>query len=1102
MIIFGCASCQKKLSVKDELAGHKVQCPGCGQVTLVPRPAVAPSVVSPQTVPSVSLDQGPRNVPPAQPSLPDLPTAPPPSFSDVTEAPLAGQSERPTSLTDFLAPPQAADELGRLGGFRILKVLGHGGMGVVFQGEDPRLGRKVAIKAMLPHLAGSKSAQQRFLREARTAAALEHDHIVPILQVGEDRGAPFIVMPFLKGEPLDKRLQREGKLAVAEILRIGREVAKGLDAAHRAGLIHRDIKPANLWLEAPEGRVKILDFGLARVTQGEQHLTQSGAILGTPSYMAPEQAQTTDIDARADLFSLGVVLYRFCTGVLPFRGHDTMSTLLGLATHHPAPPKASNPGIPQALSDLVMQLLAKDPAARPASAAQVISALQAIEKRLAEVPTATIAAAPAVAPSPFAGFGSTGTIIAPVGKPGRSARPDRPAAPASKGHMPLLVALGGLVAAVVVLAVIVLWPRSSASVSGEGDRAPVLTAAGAEDPLPKTFTNRLAMEFVLVPRGKAWLGGGGGKPGTSEVAIPYDFYLGKYEVTQEDWQKVMGNNPSYYSRTGLYAGPKIVADVADADLKRFPVEYITWDDAQLFLKALNVLDKQAGWVYRLPTEGEWEYACRGGPMTDPAESAFHFSLEKPANVLLPSQASFGEHKGTKRPCKVGSYPPNRLGLFDMHGNVREWCADVLVADDGTPRRPLRGGCFGDNADWCRATSRHLDAPSRRSLDCTSYGMRVARVPAGRQGALVKAPPDGPPPPQPPAAEFFATVKKVEFSKDGATLRINKGTTKQPAQDETLAVDEKVKVVELTRKVLGRKVKLNTGDPLDGGLKHAVFTSQARCQLVTNDKELVTEIRVFLTGFGRRPKNEDPLERPAGKTLTYTNRLAMEFVLVPRGKAWLGGVGGKVGNQEVDIPYDFYLGKYEVTQEQWEKIMGPGTNPSRFARSDQSKEVDWKRFPVENVSWNDCQQLVKRLNELAKRNGEPPGWVYRLPKETEWEYACRGGPGLTKADYGFDFYLDVLTNTPPTGKVSCQETGLGRPRPVGCNPPNRLGLYDMHGNVWEWCDDVLGGEFPVVFRGGSWSIPVKECRATDQVRYHMSTHFNDIGCRLARVPVGK
>src|SRR5262249_29089717 len=187
----------------------------------------------------------------------------------------AGAGER--ELCHLLAPPRAPGELGRLGPYRVLEVLGVGGMGVVFRAEDPELARPVALKAMLPAAAARDSSRQRFLREARAAAAIKHDHIVAVYQVGEDRGVPFLAMEFLEGEPLDVRLAREGTLPAAEVLRLGREIALGLAAAHKRGLIHRDIKPANIWLEAETGRAKILDFGLARAAGGEEaQLTQPG----------------------------------------------------------------------------------------------------------------------------------------------------------------------------------------------------------------------------------------------------------------------------------------------------------------------------------------------------------------------------------------------------------------------------------------------------------------------------------------------------------------------------------------------------------------------------------------------------------------------------------------------------------------------------------------------------------------------------------------------------------------------------------------------------------------------------------------------------------
>jgi serine/threonine protein kinase len=279
---------------------------------------------------------------------------------------------------DFLAPAQAPDELGRLGGYRVLKVLGAGGMGVVFQAEDAQLRRLVALKAMKPALGGSAS-RQRFLREARATAALCNDHIVAIHQVGEERGVPYLAMPLLQGEMLDDLVKREGKLAIPEVLRIGREIAEGLAAAHERGLIHRDIKPSNIWLESPHARVKILDFGLAR-GPGDAHLTQTGAILGTPAYMAPEQARGETVDHRGDIFSLGCVLYRLCVGEPPFKGKDATSVLLALVTIQPKPPRQVNPTVPAALDALIMRLLAKDLGDRPQSARAVIEAIASLER--------------------------------------------------------------------------------------------------------------------------------------------------------------------------------------------------------------------------------------------------------------------------------------------------------------------------------------------------------------------------------------------------------------------------------------------------------------------------------------------------------------------------------------------------------------------------------------------------------------------------------------------------------------------------------------------------------------------------------------------------
>jgi serine/threonine protein kinase len=373
------------LSVTDEPGGRTSRCASCGQVVGVEQSAdKGDSSATAILRPSHSATQEPG----ACDSPSDEADTDPGASASHTIAyddhpPEANALDRPektaaSELYDFLAPPQNPDELGRLGPYRVLKVLGAGGMGVVFEAEDAALERRVALKAMLPTLAASTSARQRFLREARAAAAIENERIVQIYHVGEDRGVPFLVMPLLKGESLESRINPDRRLPIDEVLRIGREIAEALAAAHERGLIHRDIKPANVWLEGAGAHVRLLDFGLARAAETDAPLTQQGSIVGTPAFMAPEQATGGALDRRCDLFSLGCVLYRICTGRLPFEGTSGVSILMAIVGTEPAAPLDVFAGVPDPLSRLIMQLLSKKPADRPASAHAVIEALNAI----------------------------------------------------------------------------------------------------------------------------------------------------------------------------------------------------------------------------------------------------------------------------------------------------------------------------------------------------------------------------------------------------------------------------------------------------------------------------------------------------------------------------------------------------------------------------------------------------------------------------------------------------------------------------------------------------------------------------------------------------
>jgi serine/threonine protein kinase len=282
------------------------------------------------------------------------------------------------SLEVKFGPPAGPNEVGTLGPYRVVKQLGRGGIGAVYLAMDTRLNRKLALKVMLPQYAADPVAKERFLREARATAQVAHDNVVTVYEADERDGIAYIAMQFLSGSPLDEYLRKKGTPSMPQVIRLAREAAAGLAAAHRIGLVHRDVKPANLWLEAPNGRVKVLDFGLAKPVDADIEVTKSGSIIGTPAYMSPEQARGLKLDARTDLFSLGAVLYRLCTGKSPFEGPSTMAVLTALAADDPRPIHELNPKTPEPLAKLIHQLLAKKPEQRPATADEVVRRLRGI----------------------------------------------------------------------------------------------------------------------------------------------------------------------------------------------------------------------------------------------------------------------------------------------------------------------------------------------------------------------------------------------------------------------------------------------------------------------------------------------------------------------------------------------------------------------------------------------------------------------------------------------------------------------------------------------------------------------------------------------------
>jgi hypothetical protein len=351
---------------QSELSSHFDLCPSCQQQ--FDAEASGPQFLG--DVARLCCDTDwPHNTPTLDRLIRDMPQ----QLSDAAdEASVATWSTE--AVSDFLDTSENADHLGRLGSYEIVEVIGRGGMGIVLRGIDSRLNRVVAIKVMAPELASNPNARRRFYREGQAAAAVSHDNVVTIHAVDDHERLPYLVMEFVAGESLEECIRRAGSLPVESILRMGRQAALGLAAAHEVGLVHRDMKPANILLENGIQRVRITDFGLARATD-DVSMTQTGTVTGTPLYMSPEQAGGEKIDHRSDLFSLGSVLYTMCTGRPAFRAQTTLGVIKRVCEDSPRPIREVNPDIPQWLVDIIDRLMAKQPGDRIQDAAELAELL-------------------------------------------------------------------------------------------------------------------------------------------------------------------------------------------------------------------------------------------------------------------------------------------------------------------------------------------------------------------------------------------------------------------------------------------------------------------------------------------------------------------------------------------------------------------------------------------------------------------------------------------------------------------------------------------------------------------------------------------------------
>lgn len=644
------------------------------------------------------------------------------------------------------------------GKYRLEEKLGEGGMGTVYRARHVLIENELAVKVLHSHLVSDRHAVARFQREAMAAARIKHPNAVGVYDFGvtevdDQQGeVVYIVMELFVGQSLREAIEQKGLLSLERAILIIRQVCLALEAAHRSGVIHRDVKPDNIVIEKNgEGDlVKVLDFGIAKLLNSTTHsrLTRQGVIIGSPHYLSPEQCQNLEIDARSDIYSIGVVLYEMLTGDVPFKAPTPIAVAMLHATEQPIPVREKRPSIPESVERVVMKALSKNPDDRQQSA---LDLAEEIEQACKEAGVNILPLPGTVISSSFRehyefqpGFSHAGLVDSIVQalefeqiKPTNgnlesalnrfqttesmspdivesSANLDRSMSKAQEIEITQTAyspypkppepsrnyAVIALTCTTVLLGITTIYlfitPRSNPKVT------PVVTPAA-------TSTPNTPQGMLLIPGGKFRMGSDRGekyeKP-AHEVTVA-SFYLDRTEVSNEDYKKFLDatkHSPPKSWKQGQYP----------AGQERKPVSGVSWNDAASY----------ARWAgKRLPTEAEWEYAARGSQ-----------GLEYPWGNSWIDDAAISKESKLNQPADVGSLPKGAgpFGNLDLAGNVWEWTADDYAPYPGSNEKieaqlkrmkVIRGGSFKSDRKFLTSYLRNMVSPETTD---SSLGFRCAK----------------------------------------------------------------------------------------------------------------------------------------------------------------------------------------------------------------------------------------------------------------------------------------------------------------------------------------------------------------------------------------
>lgn len=708
-----CRRCGKRAQVE---AGHGVvPCPGCG----------------------ADLDR-----PELLTTLPDDPTRP----------------IRPAGQPDGFDPSLFA------GRYQFLKLLGEGGMGRVELHLDTWMNRKVALKVPNARAVVKPKARERFLREVQTLVKVRNENVCHVLDVSVTHDPIFFTMEYLEGEPLDAVLDRRGALPPAEAAGLVRTVALALADTHDKQVVHRDLKPSNILMV--ENRPILIDFGLA-LDLDDRSVANAGSLKGTIQYMSPEQAKGENdaVGPASDIFSLGIILYQLLTGELPFQADSHVGILSQIMMLEPEPPSKVKPGLDPRFDAICSRAMSKEIGKRFATMREFADALGAIlgpPAKAAPVDPSTWSSIPIeVDPEPTRSrvpawvYGLVGALALAVTIGlvflRRGAEPTPPVPPPVPG------------------ADRIVTPRPDPAPAGKG----------------KSFGDSIGLVMVDIPAGSFEMGITDARAASlnlnleqsdksriasarpsHKVEITKPFAMSAYETTVGQFQAFVDDakyrtegERSAEGGWGLDQGKRAIVQAPRFTWKRpgfptgekYPVCVVSWNDAVAFCKWLTEKSAGEGVIYRLPTEAEWEYACRAGTTTPYSFGEDARELSKYGNYALQKLEDVGRTKVSKKASSlgfdgflhtapVGSLRPNPWGLYDMHGNVMEWCQDLFDATyyeispakdpqgpesvPGEPRRVLRGGSWSQPLPALASATRMSAEQDDRSA---TKGFRVVRV---------------------------------------------------------------------------------------------------------------------------------------------------------------------------------------------------------------------------------------------------------------------------------------------------------------------------------------------------------------------------------------